>query len=373
MKGNSRGVRRKAGSATIAGMVAALVLNVTPVAAPAVSAPPPSPPLVGFSFSPWSVPRLLNETPAAALRTLLNTLHPDLIRLPIYWSQVQPWPDAFDFSAPDGLIEIIRQYNRHHRRATRVVFVVGVRNLVYPEVYVPGWLPPSQGADLRQITAGPAYRTYLTTAVTRYAALPELFAWQVENEPLDSVTTNTGHSPALTTTLVDNEIDVLRAADRSHPVVVTTFNSSHISLDKKGRSPLAWLYRLLPGPKASGHPGDTLQMGDVLGLDVYVVTPTTPLSEDAAEERIAWKSDIITYWSAQARAAGKQLWITEMQGVPWEDAPGFTPQDLVDSATAYHDRGASVVLLWGVESWIFSREWMKAGVEAMDRLRSPTP
>lgn len=361
---------RKLSSVLVAGGLA-LMTNVTPAAAPAVSAPPPGPPLVGFSFSPFAVPRLLNETPTAALQSLVDRLQPDLVRLPIYWSQAQPWPDAFDFSATDGLLTIIRKHNRHVRRPTRVVFTVGARNLGYPEVYLPGWLPKGDGRNLRQIVSTPAYSNYLRTVVDHYAQLPELYAWQVENEPLDSVTTNSGYSPALTMTGVDNEIDVLRAIDRAHPVVVTTFNSSHITLDKQGRSPLAWLYRLLPGPKAAGHPSETLQMGDVLGLDVYVVTPSTPLAEDPAEERIAWKSDTIIYWSTQARLADKQLWITEMQGVAWLGAPGFTPQDLIDSASAYRDRGASVVLLWGVESWLFNADWMDAGLEAMKTLRNP--
>jgi hypothetical protein len=362
---------RKVSSAVAAGCFAALMVNVTPAAAPAVSAPPPGPPLVGFSFSPFSVPRLLNETPTAALQTLVDNLQPDLVRLPIYWSQVQPWPDGFDFSSTDALLAIIRKHNRHLRRPTRVVFTVGARNLGYPEVYLPGWLARAEGSNLRKIVATPAYATYLRTVVDHYAELPELYAWQVENEPLDSVTTNIDHAPALSTTAVDNEIDVVRASDRSHPIVVTTFNSSHIRLDKEGHSPLAWLYRLLPGPKAVGHPGDTLQMGDALGLDVYVVTPSTPLAQDPAEERIAWKSDTIIYWSTQARLANKQLWITEMQGIPWLGAPGFTSQDLMDSASAYRDRGASVVLLWGVESWLFNSEWMNAGRQAMNTLRSP--
>ena len=362
---------RKASSAFIAGCLTALITNITPVAAPAVSAAPPGPPLVGFSFSPFTVPRLVNETPTAALRTLVDTLQPDLVRLPIYWSQVQPWPDTFDFSATDALVKVIRQHNRHHRRPTRIVFVIGARNLAYPEVYLPGWLPNAQGSNLRKIVASPAYTTYLRTAAAYYADLPELYAWQMENEPLDSVTTNTDYAPALTTTSVDNGIDTLRAADSAHPVVVTTFNSSHITLDKRGHSPLAWLYRLLPGPKAAGHPTETLQIGDVLGLDVYVVTPTTPLAEDPASERIAWKSDTIIYWSTQARLANKQLWITEMQGIAWQGAPGFTSQDLVDSASAYRDRGASVVLLWGVENWLFNREWMQAGLQAMATLRTP--
>lgn len=362
---------RKASSALAAGCLAALITNITPAAAPAVSAAAPGPPLVGFSFTPFSVPRLLNETPTAALQALVNRLQPDLVRLPIYWSQVQPWPDGFDFTSTDALLAVIRKHNRHLRRPTRVVFTIGARNLGYPEVYLPGWLPGAEGRNLRQIVATPVYMTYLRTVVDHYAQLPELYSWQIENEPLDSVTTNIDHSPALTTGNLDNEIDVVRAVDRTHPVVVSTFNSSHITLDKQGRSPLAWFYRLFPGPKAVGHPGETLPLGDALGLDVYVVTPSTPLAEDPAEERIAWKSDTIIYWSTQARLAGKQLWITEMQGIPWLGAPGFTSQDLIDSATAYRDRGASVVLLWGVESWLFNAEWMNAGIKAIDTLRSP--
>jgi hypothetical protein len=362
---------RKASSALAFGCLAALITNITPAAAPAVSAPPPGPPLVGFSFSPFQVPRLLNETPTAALQALVDRLQPDLVRLPIYWSQAQPFPDGFDFSSTEALLAIIRKHNQHLRRPTRVVLTVGARNLGYPEVYLPGWLPNAQAKDLRQIVATPAYATYLRTVVEHFAHLPELYAWQIENEPLDSVTTDYDHAPALTTTNLNNEIDLLRAGDRSHPIVVTTFNSSHIALDKQGRSPLAWLYRLFPGPKAAGHPSDTLQVGDVLGLDIYVVTPSTPLAEDPAEERIAWKSDTITYWSTQARLANKQLWITEMQGIPWLGAPGFTSQDLVDSASAYKERGASVVLLWGVETWLFNAEWMDAGLRAIDTLRSP--
>lgn len=362
---------RQASSALVVGCLVALITNVTPVAAPAVSAPPPGPPLVGFSFSPYSVPRLLNETPTAALQTLVDTLQPNLVRLPIYWSQAQPWPDGFDFSATDALLNVIQRHNRHLRRPTRVILTIGARNLGYPEVYLPGWLPNATGSNLRKIVASPAYATYLQTSVAHYADLPELYAWQIENEPLDSVTTNVDQAPALTATTVENEIDQLRATDQIHSIVVTTFNSSHITLDKQGQSPLAWFYRLLPGPKAAGHPEETLQLGNVLGLDVYAVTPSTPLAEDSAEERIAWKGDTISYWSTQARLANKQLWITEMQGIPWLGAPGFTTQDLMDSASAYRGRGASVVLLWGVESWLFNGEWMRAGRQAMQTLRTP--
>ena len=113
-----------------------------------------------------------------------------------------------------------------------------------------------------------------------------------------------------------------------------------------------------------------LQLGDVLGLDVYVVTPSTPLSEDSAIERIGWKAETIEYWAHKARASGRSLWLTEMQAGPWANAPGFTTTDLVLSADLYRDRGASLVLLWGVEGWLHSDQWMRAGLRAVAILRA---
>jgi hypothetical protein len=72
----------------------------------------------------------------------------------------------------------------------------------------------------------------------------------------------------------------------------------------------------------------------------------------------------LPYWSGQAQAAGKPLWITEMQGAPWPGQSTFTISDLLLSAYAYHHTGASVILLWGVEEWLGSPDWMEAGKQA---------
>ena len=116
-----------------------------------------------------------------------------------------------------------------------------------------------------------------------------------------------------------------------------------------------------------------LAAGDVLGLDVYVVTPSTPLNEAPAARRIEWKRQALGYWSSVAAQEGKQLWITEMQGAPWQDTPGFTPADLEVSAQAYRASSPAAVLFWGVESWLQSRDWMRAGRHSFSILRSPVP
>jgi hypothetical protein len=112
-----------------------------------------------------------------------------------------------------------------------------------------------------------------------------------------------------------------------------------------------------------------LSAGDALGLDAYVVTPTTPLDQATANVRIGWKTAAIDYWTRQAIDVNKPLWITEMQASPWDGAPNFTTSDLLVSARAYGRIGAAGVLLWGVENWPQNPHWMRAGREAVEILR----
>src|SRR5256884_2102152 len=150
---------------------------------------PLNPPLVGFSFSPAAVPPGLD--PVQALTTLLKTLQPDLVRLPIYWSTVAPSPTSLDYSDVDQLIATIQAHNNTRgSRHTQVVLVVGARNLVYPEVHLPDWLDTRDVHQLDQLLKTASYRTYLEATYRRYASLSLLRGWQGENEPLDNASLN---------------------------------------------------------------------------------------------------------------------------------------------------------------------------------------
>lgn len=332
-------------------------------------APPPlNPPLVGFSFSPAALPS--SSDPELALAQLLKTLQPDLVRLPVYWSSVAPTAASLDYSEVDQLIKTIEAHNaKKGSRNTQVVLVVGARNLVFPEVHLPSWLDTRQVHKLETLLKTPSYRQYLETTFRRYAGLPLLEAWQVENEPLDDATINQVTNGALPASMVRSEVDLLRSIDLVHEVVVTTFNSSHVTLDLRAASPLAWLYDHLPGAKPAGHPSQALTMGDTLGLDLYVVTDSTPLNVISATTRIAWKEESLDYWQGQAQRHGRELWVTEMQAAPWIGTTGFTIDDLRSSAIAYRGHGVSVYLLWGVENWLDAPDWMQAGITSIKLLR----
>lgn len=336
----------------------------------AVDPPPPvlNPPQVGFSFSPAAITDGLK--PEDALARLLQTLQPDVVRLPVYWTEVASTPSSLDYSEVDRLINTIKAHNsRKGSRHTEVVLVVGARNLVWPEVYLPSWVDTRDVHKLDRLLRMASYRRYLETTFRRYAPLSILRAWQVENEPLDNATMAEVTSGALPASMVRSEVDLLRSIDLVHEVVVTTFNSSHVSLDVRGSSPLGWLFSHLPGAKPAGHPSQALTMGDTLGLDLYVVTESTPLDVITATTRIAWKEESLDFWQSQAQKYGRALWVTEMQATPWIGTTGFTQSDLLSSALAYRGHGVSVYLLWGVEDWLDSPSWMETGIRAIKVLR----
>jgi hypothetical protein len=364
----SRPVTARLSSGTPTHLMIRALLVLAILAVPSMSEPRfdfPPPPAVGFSFSP-KVATAEQIDPQVALRTLLTRLHPNLVRLPVYWDQAEAKAGQLDFSLSDALIDNIQEYNAEGAvPPVRVVLVVGARNLGNPELHLPEWVGR---ASLSHLARSAAYEKYLEAAFAHFSANPLLAAWQIENEPLDNTNPWLG-DVALPVDMLRSEIDRLRRIDPGRPVVMTTFDSATVSLDQEATSRFNWLWNLLPVPHATGHPQLALQLGDVLGLDAYVVTPKTSLSEVNAQERIAWKRGALNYWSQQATQVGKRLWITEMQAAPWDGLSGFTRQDLLESAAGYRTTGASAVLFWGVESWLTSPQWMAAGVEAMELAR----
>ena len=96
---------------------------------------------VGFTFTPWAA-RYAGLDPDTALDILLDRLEPDLVRLPVYWSDVAPARGQFDFSTVDAMLDRVQAYDAQASRPARVVLVV-----VEPES------PPSMGGASRACDA----------------------------------------------------------------------------------------------------------------------------------------------------------------------------------------------------------------------------
>jgi hypothetical protein len=331
--------------------------------------PPSKPPapLVGFSYSPL-VSQWANRDPASDLGALLDATNPDLVRLPVYWDSVEPEPDVLDFSSVDELLAVVQEHNQVASRPTRVVLTIGARNFLYPELHEPAWAAPRTQPQLGVLQSAAAYRAYFDGSLMRYRSSPLLYAWQVENEPLDFIGNVSTGDDEITIGQLSWEIAEAHKLDPGRKVVTTSFDGWNVTVDmlQLYATPVLWMLGGYPG----GHPGAMLAAGDALGLDLYVDGPSTPLRITDPDLRSEWKQQALDFWAGQAKAQGKDLWLAEVQAQPWRNGGGFTPANLLASAVDYRQEPVQVVLLWGVETWLDDPSWMAAAKQAMAILRS---
>lgn len=325
--------------------------------------PQPAAPLAGFSFSP-DTSVYAGRDPTQDLSVLLAATQPDLVRLPVYWEEVEPTPDKLEFDSVDPLMAVVAKHNMTAQRPTRVVLTIGARNFLFPELHEPDWAGPRLQPFLDQAQAGDAYRMYFDTSITRYRSSPLLYAWQVENEPLDWVGNDFTGADQITASQLAWEVGEVHRLDPAHKAVVTTYNGMNVYVDMLRLS--------APAPiGASGHPADALQIGDALGLDLYVDGPSISWRHIVTiDVREQWKQETVSFWADQASRQGKELWVAEMQAQPWSESNTFKPKDLVASAVDYRQDNAQVVLMWGVDTWLTDPSWLAAGAKALQILRS---
>jgi hypothetical protein len=327
-------------------------------------------PQVGFTFRPYAA-LALGLDPDAALATLLTEIQPDVVRLPVYWSDVATAPDVLDFTIPDRFVRIVAAHDAHRGvRRTTIVLVVGMRNVGAPELYAPTWALKAVGGKYAPaLGALPGFEAYVDATVKRYAGNPLLQRWQVENEPLDDSVPASEGNTALTIAQMRAEIARVRTSDGSHPIMTTTFTSTALDLD---REEIAEAEDGIPppaGPQPGGHPEETMTLGDTLGLDFYIVYAGVNLNDVDTATRIIWKRNGLSFWVQRAAQHNRDVWIAEMQAAPWQRVDGFGIGDLLLSAREYREQGESTALLWGVEQWLTSPTWMAAGKDAVGILR----
>ena len=328
----------------------------------------PAAPLAGFSYSPL-ISEWAQRDPRADLGRLLEATSPDLVRLPVYWDSVEPSPTVLDFSEIDSLLSVVAQHNITAPNPTRVVLTIGARNFLYPELHMPAWAEPRSQPWLNEVMSQAPYRTYIDTSITRYRGSPLLYAWQVENEAFDYVGNSVTGDDEIKPAQLAWEVAEVHRLDPAHEAVTTTFDGWNVAVDalQLYAAPALWLLHGYP----SGHPGEMLQAGDVLGLDMYIDGPSTPLKFTPANLRAEWKQQAISFWVTRAATMRKDVWLAEMQAQPWSDTTGnFKPADLVASAKDYRRDRLDVVLMWGVETWLTDPAWMDAATQAIRALRS---
>jgi hypothetical protein len=328
---------------------------------------------VGVTFSPREATyRNLpwRETFNAALDAA-----PALVRVGVYWNEVEPSPGRYDFSTVDWLLD------QASARGQRVLLTVGMKAPRWPEYYFPEWLASrvtiaDRGvvSDNDQVRA--ATRALLTASVEHLRDRPLIAAWQVENEPLDAAGP---HAWRIDAAFLAEEVALVRSLDaaRQRPIVVNTFVDTQPGV-------------LLPAARSAlwSRAREALATADVLGLDVY---PSRTMRVFGSEVTVRWPAWIWSGLLAQlhelASAQGKDAWIVEVQAEPWTSAGGRLPPPAWPGAVVapssfervigrLEAAGYRTILLWGVEHWEAERShdqdssWWIAASAAFGRTTS---
>ena len=315
--------------------------------------------LLGFSFRPRQV-----QAFGLDLRATLNALlaYPfDLVRLAAYWNDIEGEPGEFDTRDLDW------QLAAAERAGKQVILSVGaIKNFGYPEFFVPDHQlarPLPEGFLVRPSTH-PALLAgatrFIRQVVERYRDRTSIVAWQLEHEAVDPL--GVEHSWRLGIDFVERELDALRDADPSRPVMMNGF------------LPTSSLVRLSQWWRTRDQ-GDSLaaasRLADIVGIDYYprhgllALGPRTLYLDSG---RLPWQIALTRTLLDDVRRQGKRLMVSEGQAEPWEVVtlppnPGrramfsCRPADAIRNYNAAMEWSASdapiyAYLFWGADYWI---------------------
>jgi hypothetical protein len=316
--------------------------------------------LLGISLRPRQIEALGLDAQSTLTTLLAYPFH--VLRLGAYWQQCEPTPGAF---CPD---ELDRQMEMAEQSGKQIILCVGaIKNFGYPEFFVPahhrrdafgeGTLiaPTTQPRLLEAASA------FITRVIERYRDRPSIVAWQVEHEAIDPL--GMEHSWRLATAFLEAEIQAVRAADATRPIVLNGFLPTTL---------LAGLFQWW----RTRDQGDSLEvaqrLADIVGVDYY---PRYGLAGLAGRtlymdgSRMPWHVRRRTQLTTQTVQQGRKLMIAEGQAEPWEtvttppDPQGFgmyscLPEHLIDTYNQWltpdslGDQALYAYLFWGAEYWV---------------------
>jgi hypothetical protein len=277
---------------------------------------------LGATFS-TKYSRELGLDPRKVFTASLDELGVKRFRIPVYWDEVEPQPDEFQFEEIDWLIDAATQ------REAELIPAIGIRVPRWPECHAPKWAQNLSKEDRERHTLD-----FIRAVVTRYRANPTIIAWQVENEPL---LTTFGECPEPDREFLKSEVALVRELD-NRPIIIT--ESGEFS---------SWLR--------------TVGISDILGISMY---------------RVSWNRFLgyiyyplspgfYRYRADAVRPLTSNVIVTELQAEPWapdgilgtphkEQYRSMDPTRLKENISFVARAGFREAHLWGIEWWYWLRE-----------------
>lgn len=265
---------------------------------------------------------------------ILDDLKIKSLRLPIYWTDIEPESGKYNFRDYDWMIE------EAEKRDVKLILVIGRKLPRWPECHEPEWAKnhksgiPAQGWSA---SGGKNQKLleYIEKAVLRYKNLDNLYAWQVENEPFLPF----GECLKFDAEFLDKEIVLVRFLDSKHPIIITDSGELSIWFSAAKRADIfgATMYRIVWN-KYTG----------------YVKYPLPP--------KFFWlKANLVRLFEPK-----KPIIVSELQAEPWgpkqiyemslaEQSKSMNLKQFYDNIEYAKKVGFPEVYLWGAEWWY----WLK--------------
>ena len=268
-----------------------------------------------------------------AYTATLRDFSPEVIRIPVVWTDIEPADGTFYFDELDWMMAQAKAYD------ARVVLAIGLKVPRWPECHIPAWVERDDEQALKQ-----SVLTMEQRVVLRYRDHASLVRWQVENEPLFWY----GECPLPNLERLREEVELVRGLDVAHPVVLTS-----------------------SGEQATWF--ELSSLADVIGVSLYRFA-WNPALGPVVFPHAPWYYRI--HSGLVSLVSGDPVIISELQMEPWyEDGLGndegdhiaFTKDDFDEHIAFVQQTNVSEVWLWGVEWWY--REYLAGRTEIWDAAR----
>ncbi len=255
---------------------------------------------------------------------ILNDLHPKKVRIPVYWSEIEPQQGQFNFTPYENLLA------KANEMGTEVVLVLGKKQPRWPECHQPDWynhLPDEASQDL-------AVLNMIEKSVTHFKSNQSIVAWQIENEPYFQYGPR---CPVTSKELYEKEVALVAKLD-NRPTIATDSGEKGI-----------WV--------TVANSGTTI-LGTTMYREVYHDKKGKYLSYN-----LPWWTYNIKAGLVKLLTSTKEVVGMELQAEPWLiiSNPNATPPkdqlkhmnpEIFQSNIEYATKvGLAENYLWGVEWW----------------------
>lgn len=249
-----------------------------------------------------------------------------MIRLGVYWDEIEATPQVYDFAQLQKELEICEKAHK------KVVLSLGVKAPRWPEFYFPAHVQP----DLDSLETTNALMRFLEETMSVVQPSSIITHWQIENEPLDPSGPN---QQVIPWELLQQGVGLVRSWSNL-PIILNLWGndlSSRGNLDKANA------------------------LADVVGLDLY---PKQFLKRILGKNFYRGPLDSQKRLQELIAHNEKPVWIMELQAEPWEkDDQGYRSTRPESFNLAQMQKNwkfaqslpVEATFFWGAEYWLWQQ------------------